>query len=64
MDEFLPILLGNNSFNRLIGPYQYDINANPSIIIEFATAAYRLGHPLINTPLKLMDGNGNIIRNI
>jgi peroxidase len=64
MSEFLPTLIGNNNFNNLIGPYRYDVNADPTILIEFGIAAYRLGHPLINTPLKLMDNNGNVIRNL
>jgi hypothetical protein len=49
MDEFLPTLIGNLNFNILIGPYRYDVNADPAINIEFAVAAYRLGHPFINS---------------
>lgn len=60
-DEYLPALLGKSNFDQFIGPYKYDSNANPNVFTEFSTAAFRLGHPLINAPFKKMDNYGNVI---
>lgn len=60
-DEYLPILLGKYNYDKLIGNYKYDPNADPTILTEFSTAAFRLGHPLINAPFKLMDNSGNLL---
>lgn len=63
-DEYLPALLGRNNFETFIGPYQYDPNSSPNIHTEFSSAAFRLGHPLINSPFKLMDNYGNVIKSL
>lgn len=63
-DEYLPALLGKTNFDAFIGQYQYDSNANPNIYTEFSAAAFRLGHPLINSPFKLMDNFGNLIKSL
>lgn len=63
-DEYLPALLGKANFDALIGPYQYDPNSNPNIYTEFSAAAFRLGHPLINSPFKTMDNFGNVIKTL
>ncbi len=60
-DEYLPALLGKANFDAFIGQYQYDPTTSPNIYTEFSTAAFRLGHPLINAPFKLMDNWGNLI---
>lgn len=39
----------------------YNENVNPNIFNEFATAAYRLGHTLINSTLLRMDDDGEQI---
>ncbi len=61
-DEFLPLLLGQSNFDKIIGPYKYDVTSNPTLFTEFSTAVFRLGHPLINSPYRLMNNNGKLIR--
>lgn len=39
----------------------YDISANPNIINEFASAAYRFGHSTVNATLIRRDESGNEI---
>lgn len=39
----------------------YDISANPNIINEFASAAYRFGHSTVNATLTRLDESGNEI---
>lgn len=47
-DEFLPKLLGEKAYNENIGRYTgYKKEIDPSIAIEFSTAAFRVGHPLL-----------------
>jgi hypothetical protein len=46
--EFLPTILGAQTFHRLIGTFTaYDPGADPSIANEFTTSAYRFGHGMI-----------------
>lgn len=53
--EFLPILIGQNSLEQYSG-FQPDIN--PQISIEFANAAFRLGHTLLSDQLRRVDDRG------
>ena len=54
--EFLPALLGPNALR----PYRgYDPDVNPGIATEFSTAAYRIGHTLINDDVELLDNDAN-----
>lgn len=56
--EFLPALLGRGA----IRPYEgYKPDVNPSIATEFSTAAYRIGHTLINDDVEMLDNEGNEI---
>lgn len=58
-DEFLPALLGSNAIPTYRG-YQEDVN--PTITIEFSTAAYRFGHSMLGDNVGFLDNNGNEIR--
>jgi hypothetical protein len=56
--EFLPALLGP----KALRPYDgYKPDVNPGIATEFSTAAYRIGHTLINDDVELLDNDGNEI---
>lgn len=53
--EFLPILIGDT----LLDDYQgYKPYINPSVSNEFANAAYRLGHTLLNNQVNRLSDNG------
>ena len=57
--EFLPALLGD----KALQPYRgYNPNVNAGIANEFSTAAYRIGHTLINDDLEFLDNDGNKVR--
>ena len=46
--EFLPVILGQKFFDKLIGPYPgYQPDRDSSISSSFSTAAYRFGHTFI-----------------
>lgn len=54
-EHWLPIVLGEEGMNML-GPYKgYDPTVNPGIANEFATAALRFGHTLINPILHRLN---------
>ncbi len=57
-EEFLPALLGEKALRRYRG---YDPNVNPGIANEFSTAAYRVGHTMLNSNLLRLDNDGNVI---
>jgi hypothetical protein len=56
--EFLPALLGSKPLRPYAG---YKSDVNPGIASEFSTAAYRIGHTLINDDVELLDNDGNEI---
>jgi hypothetical protein len=58
--EFLPALLGSNAIPPYIG---YNPKVNPGISTEFSTAAYRIGHTLVNDDIDFLDNDGNQITN-
>jgi len=50
--EFLPVLLGPKALPPYAG-YRSDVD--PTIVTEFATAAYRMGHTLLSPELLRLD---------
>jgi hypothetical protein len=57
--EFLPALLGKDALR----PYRgYQPAVNPGISTEFATAAFRIGHTMINDDIGFTDNEGNDMR--
>jgi peroxidase len=56
-DQFLPLLLGDNSITPYIG---YDLNIDASISNTFAAAAYRLGHTLLSTEIERLNEDGSV----
>uniref|UniRef100_A0A1S4GUJ9 Peroxidase n=2 Tax=Anopheles gambiae TaxID=7165 RepID=A0A1S4GUJ9_ANOGA len=54
-EHWLPMVLGERGMAQL-GEYRgYDSNVNPTIYNEFATAAFRFGHSLINPILHRLN---------
>lgn len=50
LNEFLPALLGPNA----ISPYKgYDSSVNAGVKTEFSTVAYRIGHTMLSSNLKI-----------
>ena len=58
-NEFLPALLGPNALRPYAG---YNNDVNSGIATEFSTAAYRIGHTLVNDDVEFLDNEGNPIR--
>ena len=59
-NEWLPALMGNNALTTYLG---YNANVNPSISVEFSSAAFRL-HTLLDDDVEFLDNNGNPITSI
>ncbi|BCX46625.1 heme peroxidase [Haloferula helveola] len=58
--EFLPLLLGPDS----LPPYRgFRPELDPSILNEFATAAYRFGHSLLPTTIRRINADGSTDKN-
>ncbi|SMP71721.1 Ca-dependent carbohydrate-binding module xylan-binding [Neorhodopirellula lusitana] len=55
-NEFLPALLGDGAISSYTG---YDSSVNPGIATEFSSAAYRMGHTLINNEVKFIGNGGD-----
>ena len=57
-DDYLPKVLGQATFDKIIGPYtEYDPRLNPGIPNSFATAAYRYGHSLVRPAFNRLGSN-------
>jgi len=54
-NEWLPALMGANSLTQYQG---YNPKVNPSVDVEFASAAFRL-HTLLDDDVQFLDNNGN-----
>lgn len=61
-NEFLPLLLGASRAN--FGIYRYDPTVDATISNEFATAAYRFGHTLVNGFVRRFDAQHQMIDEI
>ncbi|XP_047677522.1 thyroid peroxidase [Tachysurus fulvidraco] len=56
MRDYIPKIIGEETFNQTIGPYDgYDDAINPSISNVFATAAFRFGHATISTHIRRLN---------
>lgn len=54
-NQFLPTLLGKTA----IPPYQgYNPNVDPTVMNEFSTAAFRMGHTMVSTDVLRLDADG------
>ncbi len=54
-DEFLPKILGEGA----LGDYEgFDASVDPTISVEFSTAAFRFGHTLLSPTLQRLAENG------
>lgn len=61
-EEFLPKMLGKKAYNKLIGEYKgYDSKINPEIVLEFASAGFRVGHPLLVSKHPLVSLHGRTL---
>jgi hypothetical protein len=57
-NEFIPVLLGDHGIEKYKG---YNPQINPQIVNSFSTAAFRLGHSMLNPALLRLDEHGNEI---
>ena len=57
-NEFLPALLGSGALSSYTG---YDSSVNPNIANLFSTAAFRVGHTMLNPVILRLDDAGNTI---
>ncbi|KAG7279200.1 hypothetical protein CRUP_024401, partial [Coryphaenoides rupestris] len=56
MRDYIPKIIGQDSFDRYIGPYiAYDPTVNPSASNVFATAAFRFGHATISSVVRRLN---------
>jgi hypothetical protein len=58
-NEFLPALLGPTALRPYTG---YNPLVNAGIATEFSTAAFRIGHTLINDDVEFLDNDANPVR--
>ena len=58
-NEFLPALLGPNALRPYYG---YNPYVNPGVATEFSTAAFRIGHTLVNDDVEFLDNDANPVQ--
>lgn len=61
-NEFLPMLLGD--FAPKASDYNYNPGINASIVNEFSTALFRVGHTMLNENLLLAGEQGDVVGQI
>jgi len=54
-DDWLPNMFGMNIFNKFIGPYKFDPEANPAILSEFQVGALRVFDTFIAPTVPRMN---------
>jgi peroxidase len=54
-DEFLPKILGEGALDEYAG---FDADVNPTVSVEFSTAAFRFGHTLLSPTIQRLAENG------
>jgi hypothetical protein len=63
--DYLPHLFGQPHFEQYIGAYKgYDPSADPTILTEFSSTAYRIGHPYIPHTYKAVNSNNSTVEEI
>ena len=63
-DEYLPLYIGRQKFDELIGAYAgYDPSVKPDIETEFSTAAFRIAHATLMSDFKALDEKGEVSQN-
>ena len=65
MYDYLPNLFGKSHFDKLVGPYKgYNSSADPTILTQFSSTVYRIGHPYIPHTYKAVDNNNITLERI
>lgn len=59
VQEFLPALLGRGALRPYPG---YNADVNPGLANEFSTAAFRIGHTLINDDIEFLNNDAEELR--
>ena len=57
-NEFLPTLLGEGALSPYTG---YDPTVDGSLLTEFSSAGFRLGHTMLSPRIALVDDDGNFV---
>jgi hypothetical protein len=61
----LPNLFGKAHFDKYIGAYKgYNSSADPTILTEFSSTAYRIGHPYVPNVYKAVDNTNRTVEKI
>lgn len=65
MYDYLPNLFGPEHFEKYVGGYKgYDASADPTILTEFSSTVYRIGHPYIPHTYKAVNNNNSTVEEL